>query len=713
MQFDPHRGSATLIPLFEPKSVALVGAGPEFARYGGRVFHFLQAFGFQGPVWPVNPRYTEIRGTPCYPSLKDLPGRPDHVGIVVATDRILPVLQDCADLGVKAVTVFTAGFAETGNADAIALQDRLVDFVRGHGIRLLGPNCNGIINWQNRLSMGASATVLEETGRAGTIGIVSQSGGLGQVNVMWRALRAGLGISYQASCGNEADVDVIDVADFLVDDPGTKVVLMAIEGIKSGERLRAVAEKAARAKKPIVMLKLGRSEGGRRAAASHTGSMTGADDVHDAALAQMGILRVDDAQHLVHAAMLFQQGRALTADGVASVAVSGGCLALLADQADRFGLRFPDYAPETQKTLSGIVPSFLSVANPTDLSVEVLGQKDGLKRVLAAVAEDPGVGILMPTITMTPKRDLDVYLAATRESRKPAALIWSGGCSDAPYAETETLLEGVPVYRDVDTGLRAAGLLVRHAAFLRQLATRQAPRRPSDVDRAAAQQVLAATRGPVLTERESKQVLAAYGLGITRESLATRVTEAVEQFRALGGPVAMKIESPDIAHKSDIGGVRLDVASEDAVVEAFATILADCSRAMPKAVLNGVLMQQMVPPGVDLILGAVTDPTYGPVIALGAGGIFAEFLGKPVLRLPPLATEDASAMIDALPNRKMLDGVRGLPAADVAGLVDAVVRFSWLVADLAGAISEIDVNPLIAGPGGSVAADALIVRKTS
>ena len=221
MQFDPHRGSATLIPLFEPKSVALVGAGPEFARYGGRVFHFLQAFGFQGPVWPVNPRYTEIRGTPCYPSLKDLPGRPDHVGIVVATDRILPVLQDCADLGVKAVTVFTAGFAETGNADAIALQDRLVDFVRGHGIRLLGPNCNGIINWQNRLSMGASATVLEETGRAGTIGIVSQSGGLGQVNVMWRALRAGLGISYQASCGNEADVDVIDVADFLVDDPGT------------------------------------------------------------------------------------------------------------------------------------------------------------------------------------------------------------------------------------------------------------------------------------------------------------------------------------------------------------------------------------------------------------------------------------------------------------------------------------------------------------
>lgn len=710
MQADPHRGSATLVPLFEPKSVALVGAGPDFSRYGGRVFHFLQAFGFQGAIWPVNPKYADIRGVPCFPSLKDVPGRPDHVGIAVAPERILASLRDCADLGVKAVTVFSSGFGETGKPENLALQDQLVDFVRAHGIRMLGPNCNGIINWQNRLSMGASATILEEKGRPGNIGIVSQSGGLGQVNVMWRALRAGLGISYQASCGNEADIDVIDVAEFLVDDPGTKVVLMAIEGIKSGDRLRLVAEKAARAGKPIVMLKLGRSEGGRRAAASHTGSMTGADEVHDAALTQMGVLRVDDAQHLVHAAMLFQQGRQLTAEGVASVAVSGGCLALLADQADRFGLRFPEYGPETQKILAGIVPSFLSVANPTDLSVEVLGQKDGLKRVLAAVADDPDVGILMPTITMTPKRDLDVYLAATRDSTKPAALIWSGGCSDAPWTETDHMLEGVPVYRDVDTGLRAAGLLVQHAAFLRQFAARESLQRPEGVDRDAARRFLSAA-APVLTERESKQLLAAYGLAVTREALAATLAEAVEHFRSLGGPVAMKIESPHIAHKSDSGGVRLGVISEAGVADAFVAIMAACAGAEPAARLNGVLVQQMVPPGVELILGCSSDPTYGPVIALGAGGIFAEFVGKPVLRLPPLAPDMARAMIDALPNRKMLDGVRGLPSADLARLVDTVVRFSWLVADLADVIGEVDINPLIAGPGGAVAADALVVRK--
>lgn len=710
MALDPYRGSATLLPLFAPRAVALVGAGPEFGRYGGRVFHFLQAFGFRGPVWPVNPRYADIRGTPCYPSLAALPGRPDHVGIVVAPERILAVLDECAALGVKAVTVFSAGFAETGTAEGIALQARLVDAARAHGIRLLGPNCNGIINWQSRLSMGASATVLEDMGKPGPIGVVSQSGGLGQVNVMWRLLRAGLGISYQASCGNEADVDVIDVADFLVDDPGTTVVLMAVEGIKSGERLRAVAEKAARAKKPIVMLKLGRSEGGRRAAASHTGSMTGADAVHDAALAQMGILRVDDAQHLVHAAMLLAQGRQLTAEGVASVAVSGGCVALLADQADRFGLRFPAYGPNTRKTLAGIVPSFLSVANPTDLSVEVLGQKDGLKRVLAAVAADPQVGILMPAITMTPKRDLDVYLAATRDCAKPAALIWSGGCSDAPWTETEHMLDGVPVYRDVDTGLRAAGLLVKHTAFLRRFAARAAPVRPSGIDTAAARRILTAVSGAMLTERASKQVLAAYGIAVTRDLLATSAEEAAAHFRALGGPVAMKIESPDIAHKSDSGGVRLNVASEASVRELFAAILADCARAAPGARLGGVVVQPMVPPGVELILGASTDPTYGPVIALGAGGVLAEFLGDPVLRLPPLTPDEASAMIDALPNRKILDGVRGRPAADRAALAEVVVRFSWLAADLADAVAEIDINPLIAGPAGAVAADGLVLR---
>ena len=711
MTADPHRDPGSLIPLFEPKAVALVGASPEFSRYGGRVFHFLNTFGFKGPIWPVNPKYPDIKGVPCYPELKSLPGRPDHVGIAVAPNRMLSVLQECADLGVKAVTVFSAGYAETGESENLAMQNRLVDFVREAGIRMLGPNCNGVINWKNRLSMGASAVALEEKGRAGKIGIVSQSGGLGQVNIMWRAIRAGMGISYQASCGNEADIDVIDVADFLVDDPGTRVLIMAVEGLRSGDRMRAVAEKAARARKPILMLKLGRSEGGRSAAASHTGAMTGADHVHDAALEQMGILRLDDAQHLVHAAMLFQQGRELSADGVASAGVSGGCLALLADQADRFGLTFPDYAPQTLAALSEIVPSFISVANPTDLSVEVLGQKDGLTRVFQAVSADPGIGILLPVITMTPKRDLDVYLSVTRDCTKPAALIWSGGCSDAPYSETETLLEGVPIYRDVDTGLRAAGLLVRHTAFLRRLAERQTPRRPDGIDTEGARRVLAGAQSLVLTERESKQVLNTYGLPVTREALAVSADEAVAYFRTLGGPVAMKIESPDIAHKSDIGGVRLDVDGEADVVSVFAAIMEESAKAQPKARLNGVLIQQMVPPGVELILGCSTDPTYGPVMALGAGGIFAEFVGKPILRLPPLDPDAARAMIDALAMRKMLDGAHGLPAADLATLTDIVVRFSWLVADLADVIAEFDINPLTVHGTSATTVDALIVRK--
>ena len=705
-----RRDPATLRPVFEPQAVALVGASPDFTRYGGRALHFLSGFGFAGPIWPVNPKYPDIRGTVCYPNLKALPGRPDHVGIVVAPERVLSVLEECAEVGVKAVTVFSAGFAEQGNAESTALQDRLSDFVRGAGIRMVGPNCNGVINWKHRFSMSATAALLEPAAKPGCVGVVSQSGGLGQINIMWRAIRAGLGISYQASCGNEADIDTFDVVDFMIDDPDTRIILMAVEAIRDGAKMRAVADRARSARKPILMLKLGRSQHGRRAAASHTGAMTGADEVHDAALAQAGILRVDDPEHLYQAALLFQQGRALAAEGVASVSVSGGCLALVADQAERFGLVFPGYSQRTVDALADVIPGFITISNPTDLSVEVLGKPGGLKQVLDAVAADPAIGVMLPMLTMTPRRDLDIFLDFARNAAKPTALIWSGGCTDQPMPVDDGIIEGVPVFRDIDTALRATGLLVRYGAFVRKADRRHEPRRPVGIDTDRARRLLAAATGRTLTERQSKEILAAYGLRGTREALATRAEEALEHFRTIGAPIAMKIEAPEITHKSDVGGVRLDVTSEPEVVEAFASILQAARAAHPATKLNGVLVQEMIPAGIEIILGCSTDPSYGPVIALGLGGIFAEFMGKPVLRLPPLTDDEAREMIDALPQRGILDGVRGRPSADVAVLAQVIVRFSWLVADLAADIAEIDVNPLILRGSSATAVDALIVR---
>jgi len=707
------RGPASLKAIFAPTAVALVGASPEFSRYGGRAWHFISKFGFSGPIWPVNPKYKEINGSPCYPDLKSLPRVPDHVGIVVAPERVLSILKECAKLGIQAVTVFTAGFTESGDPDGAALQEEIADYVKSVGIRMVGPNCNGLINWKIRFSMSATAALLEPKGKAGTVGVVSQSGGLGQINVMWRAMRAGLGISYQASCGNEADVDTIDVADFMIDDPDTRVILMAIEGIRDGDKLRRVAMRAARARKPIVMLKLGRSAQGAKAAASHTGAMTGADAVHDAVLEQFGILRVEDPQHLYHAAMLFQQGRQVLAEGVASASVSGGVLALMADQAERFGLSFPSYSPETLKTLSTMIPSFINIGNPTDLSVDVLSKAGGITKVLATLAADPAIGVMLPIQTMSFQRDLDMFIDFAKKSSKPTALIWSGGCTDQPYEEHDRLIDGVPVYRDVDTAMRAVGLLMRQARFLRKFEARGEARRPEGTDVDHARHLLARAQQRTLTERQSKQVLAAYGIPVTQEALATSVEEAVQQFQAMGAPVVMKIEAAEIMHKSDIGGVRLNIATEAQVREAFDAIMASARKAYPSAQLNGVLMQEMIPTGVEVILGCSTDPTYGPVLALGAGGIYAEYMGKPVLRLGPLTMDEARDMIDALPSRKILGGVRGKLAADIDVLADLIVRFSWLVADLGDLIEEIDINPLILNGASAIAVDGLIIRAES
>ncbi|MBM3504182.1 MAG: acetate--CoA ligase family protein [Alphaproteobacteria bacterium] len=703
-------GPESLSPLFEPQRVAVVGASPDFSRFGGRVMHFLKAFGFAGTIWPVNPKYDAMADLPCFPSLAALPGRPDHVGIVVAADHVLGVLEECVAVGARAATVFSAGFAEQGTASGRALQERITAFARAHGIRVLGPNCNGVINWKRHFTMGATATVLEANARPGPVGVVSQSGGLGQVNVMWRAIRAGLGISYQASCGNEADVDVLDVAEFLIADPETRVILMALEAIRDGDRLKSIAARALDVGKPIVMLKIGRSAAGRRAAESHTGAMTGEDAVHDAALDQLGLLRVDDAQHLYEAALLLQQGRRANGAGLTSMSTSGGGLAHLADRAEHFGLHFPAYSQETLSALSEVIPAFINLGNPTDLSVDLMGQPERLNRVIEATVADPAVAIALPMLTTVPMRDRDLFFDFARRAAKPAAILWTGGCTDGPFPESDGLVDGVPVYRNIDSALRAVSLLVRHHANVDRQRSRPALQRPAGMDAALARSVVREAPDRILGERESKRVLAAHGIATTREVLARSAAEAVEHFRSFRGPVALKIAATGISHKSDVGGVRLDLHDDTQVATAFAAITAAVRAARPDIAISGVLVQEMVAPGVELILGSSRDTTYGPVLALGIGGVLAEYGVPPVLRLPPLDHAEARSMIDALPYRRVLDGVRGRSPVAVEALIETLVRFSWLVSDLADVVGEIDVNPLIVGDR-AVAADGLMVRR--
>ncbi len=697
---------------FNPASVALVGATDDLTKFGGRCLQLLGRFGYTGKVFPVNPRRAEIAGMPCFPSVSALPEAPDHVGVVVPFGHVLPVLEECAQRGAKFATVFTAGFLETGTEAGRAMQAEVSALARRTGLRIMGPNCNGFINFVDGFALTSTASVAQGRAPAGNVGVVAHSGGLGQINVMWRAQQSGVPISYEVSCGNDADLDALDFAHFMVEDPATDVILLLAERISSGAKLAVLAERAAEAGKPIIVLKLGRTEQGQKAAASHTGAVTGSDAVHDAAFRQYGLVRVDDCSELYETAMLLRhrdrrpQGRRL-----GGMAISGGNAVLLTDQGALAGLEWPDYTAETQQALAQHLPGFGRVANPTDLTAAAIGQQDTYGRVLDIVTTDANVDVMVPILTFASRSEIDRVIEAAQAAPKAMAVLWSGGCNDDPSLGPAHFAQAqVPMFRDTAPLLNAVRRAADYGAFAAARPQRDRAVRPPGVDAQEARRRLGDGGAASLTERTSKSVLAAYGLPVTREALAKTPEQAVAFAAAAGGPVALKIESPDIPHKTESGGVRLNVQGGEAVAAAFADIMDAAARNAPGARLHGVLVQEMVPPGVEIMLGIKRDPVFGPVIAAALGGIFVEILGDVALRLAPVSADEALAMLRSLRGFAVLAGARGRKAADVSALCDAIVRLSWLASDLAGEIAELDLNPVMAGTAGVRIVDALILR---
>jgi len=697
--------------LFAPRSVALVGATDDPSRFGGRVFRYMVRFGFPGRIYPVNPRYSEIQGLKCYPGLRDLPETPDHVGIIVATGRVFDTLGDCAALGVPCATVYSAGFAETGTPEGRARQEKLAAFARSSGMRILGPNCNGLINFVDAFAMTSTGAISGPRRAPGNVGVVSQSGGLGQINIMWRAQEAGLGISYQASCGNEADIDTLDVVRFMLRSETTDVVLLAVEAFRDGAKLRAVAEEAADRGKPIVVLKFGRTEAGSRAAASHTGAVAGVDDIYDAAFRQYGLIRVNECNELYEMAVLLRHRRWPRGRRMASVAATGGNIVQLADVGAGLGIAWPPYAEQTQSVLGELMPGFGSVGNPTDMTSMATGEPEAYRKALQAIADDPNIDAVAPIFAFVSRRDLDLGAAFVNGCAKPAAMIWVGGCTDQPEFSRRDLVEaGMPVYRDATpclAAMRAAmgygEMLAARAAGERQCA------RPAGINADAAQRQLAQA-GSTLTEHEAKLLLAEYGLPVTREQLATGADEAVTVACRLGGTVALKIDSADIPHKTEAGAIRLGLTGREAITRAYDEVVAAARRYAPGARINGVLVQEMAQPGVELMLGVIRDPTFGPVVAVGIGGIHVEVLRDMAYRVAPVNHLDAAAMLRELRGYRLLEGVRGQPRCDIDAVCDLLVRLSWLAVDLGDVIAELDINPLVVHETGALVVDALVVR---
>lgn len=702
-----------IAPLMAPRSVALVGATDHLTSFGGRVYQQMMGFGFKGNIYPINPRLPDIRGVKCYPNIKDLPEVPDHVGIVVSAERVFDVLTECGEKGVKFATVFSGGFSESGTAEGRERQKKLIEYGKKYGIRFMGPNCNGIVNFVDRFAMTSTAAVKDPYAAPGDIGVVSHSGGLGQITVMWRALEHGLGVSYEASCGNEADIDTLDFARFMLHSESTNVVLLAIEGIKSGEKFKALAHEAAELEKPLVILKLGSTEVGSRAAASHTGAIAGDNDIVNAVCKQYGLIRVNECNELYETAVFLRKRKWPKGRGLAAIAPTGGNIVNLADAGAMFELQWNAFTSDTQAALAKLMPGYGKVGNPTDLTSAATGNQEFYRTALMTIAADPGVDVMIPIVPSPNKANLRQTVEIMHQCGKQTAMLWLGGCTDdRDFRARDLIREGVAVYRDSTPCTRAIRAAYDFGQFVRAHKTGElVPQRPTGIERERAAALLKSL-GEKITEREAKQVLACYGLSVTQEALAQTADQAVKHAERIGAKVVLKIDSPDIAHKTEAGGVRLGVEGAAAIREGFDAIMLSAKAYAPGAKINGVLVQEMARPGVELMLGVIRDPVFGPIVAVGLGGIFVEVLKDIAYRAAPVTSHQANDMLDELRGRKLLDGVRGMAPRDRDAVADAIVRLSWFAADFREEVAELDLNPLMVyerGAGLGVL-DALIVR---
>jgi len=693
----------------EPQSVALVGA-TERSLWSTILVGNFRACGFGGQVHLVHPRTAEAFGQRCHPNLEAVPGPVDHAYVMTGTAAAFDVIEDCGRAGVRNVTMLTSGFRETGPEGA-GLEARLVARCRELGIRLQGPNCLGFVNYHARVP--AYGLVLAPPLEPGGIALLSQSGAmLLQFHRLSQA--RGIGLAHTVSIGNEAMLDAAAFFEELVDRPEVRVLGALLEGIREPERFLAVADRALEAGKPVVIYKVGGGEVTSRSVAAHTGSLAGADAVVDAAFHQHGVVRVRSLEELVETCAMLARGWP-SGPRTAVITTSGGACGMIADLAHRTRVEMPDFAPETKRRLSELLPVFGTPQNPLDTTGVIVDQPDLLAACIDAVAGQGGYDALL--INSDAPRDAgpnpaaaERRLALLAEAMRAApvfgALASSSALDPSPYSRDVMARHGLHFSAGLELGVRA----LHHAIGYGQARARPRPR--ARAGERTPPPVLDGWAG-IVPELQAKRLLAEYGIHAPEERLAESAEEAAAIATDIGFPVVLKVQSPDIAHRSDVGGVRLDVRSADEVPRAWDEVLEAVRSHRPDARVDGLLVARQVEAVVELIAGVKRDDLFGPVVVAGAGGIFVEVLADVALRLPPLDEREATAMLEELRVAPLLRGARGRPVADVAATARVLMRLGELALDLGPRLGELDVNPLLVLPEGhgALAADALIVLK--
>jgi acetyl coenzyme A synthetase (ADP forming)-like protein len=675
--------------LFKPSSIAVIGASRTPGKVGHEVLRNIVTSGFQGRVYPINPNASEVLGLKCYPSVREVEGPIDLCVVAVPAEVVRGIIDGIGAKHVKALIILSAGFRESG-LEGARIEDAVMTVCRRRGIRVLGPNCLGLIDLYTPLNASFAST----PPRKGNIAFISQSGALGTALLDW-AIEEGIGFNKIVSLGNKADITETDLIQEFGDDDATKVIVVYLEGIEKGEEFLRVAQDVAQ-RKPLIILKSGVTSAGARAVSSHTGALAGSDLAYTTAFKHAGVIRVTTTEELFNLAEAFSTQPLPQGPNVAIITNAGGPGILATDACEKYGLRIAPIAASIVEQLRQQLPSAAGFFNPIDLLGDATAERYRftLDTVLQSEDVHNALIILTPQVMTRPRETAETIVAVRRKfPEKPVVTSFLGGKLVEAAIAT---LEGAktPNYAFPEKAVQALSALYHYTEY--RLSPPQREIAPFEVDRAKVQALLKTVTDDgraTLKAFEAVEIVNAYGIPTPPLQFAATAEEAVTKAEAMGYPVVLKIESPQILHKTDVGGVKLDVASSDEVRTSFYELVGRAHIFNPRATILGVNVQKMIPAGREMIIGMNRDLTFGPMLMFGLGGIYVNFLKDVAFRLAPLCRESAWAMIEETKAYTLLRGIRGEPSSDIDAVVDVMLRVSQLVTDFTQ-INEMDINPL-------------------
>jgi acyl-CoA synthetase (NDP forming) len=672
--------------LFRSRAVILYGASDR-SPWTRTVIYSTRASGFTGQMYAVNLRGVEVLGLPGYVSATQVPTGADVAFVMVPIEAVSAAFADIAAAGIKTAVLLTSGFAETGE-EGQQQQDKLVALAREHGIRFMGPNSLGFAHYSHGTAL-TSVPPVSPLLPHGRVALISQSGAI-SAEIMEFAHQQGIALSFVAATGNEAMVDIAAVMDYLIEDSQTRVIAAFAETIRNPQRFLAVAARAAAKRKPIVILKVGASELSAAVAMAHTGSLVGDDRAFDAVCAQYGVVRAYSIEDLITTAGLLAHTGVLEKPGVAVVSLSGGACGLISDAAEKYGVNVPPFGDDTVQALKAVQSSYGAIINPFDITGAAVGDPTMFEKCLDVIGRDPAVGLTLCVVPLAnePERvamSQRLYEPIGRSLARlgPKGLLLNSGLRAINATAREAMTtSGIPAaFGGIDNVLRAIGHVVQWSAFARQ-------------GLAAAQRAASITTERPVGEREVLEYLGRYGVPVISARLAVSASEAIEAARQIGGKVVLKIASADIAHKTEVGGVRLNLEGDTAVFKAYTDIMAACRGARPQAKIDGVIVSPMRSEGLELIVGVARDPQWGAMLVIGLGGVFVEVLKDSVLKPLPVTSEDVVSMLNSLNGAALLRGFRGAPAADLETVARVVVAIGHAALSLGPDLNALEVNPL-------------------